>query len=401
MASTSLAARIPKIHLHCHLEGSLRAATFLEFADKHGVPLRYRPERLDESSFDIPNSSVPARSAVLSEAARPSRRVRMTRDKGGTPRGEVAATTHNAAPRNEVATTSRGDPYRFEGLKEFLYLFAAVSRSLRNPDDYARLAREFVEDALAQNVIYGELFVSPSVWTFFNPDLDVRATMECIAAELRAARPRAIFRLLPDLTRNFGSESAMATARAMAGMTDVDVIGISLGGDEARFPAKLFADVFDYARAQGLRCVAHAGESGQVQSVRDAVELLGAERIGHGIAALEDPVTIDLLAGRRIPLEICPTSNRLTGVTLPGHVHPHHDFDRAGCIVTIDCDDPAIFGTTLELEYELVQETAGEGALTRYVRNAIDASFASVEEKRVMHERLDAAVSELSAAAGS
>ncbi len=119
----TLASVIPKVHLHCHLEGSLRAATFVELAGRHGVPLRYDP-------------------------AGPALR-------GGEP--------------------DPADPYRFADFREFLWTFAAVSRALADPDDYARLAREFVEDALAQNVIYGELFVSPSVWTFFNPELDVRA----------------------------------------------------------------------------------------------------------------------------------------------------------------------------------------------------------------------------------
>jgi len=364
MESGSLAARLPKIHLHCHLEGSLRAVTFLELAAKHGVALQYRPGDSGGSSLD---------------------KLRMTRD-------QVRATTDQGAPV---------DPYRFANLQEFLYLFAAVSRSLRDPDDYARLAREFVEDALAQNVIYGELFISPPVWKFFNPDLDVRATLESIASELRAARPRAHFRLLPDLTRNFGSDSAMQTARAVASMTDLDVAGVSLGGDEARFPAKLFADAFAYARAQGLHTVAHAGESGGAQSVRDAVELLGAERIGHAINAFEDRATVELLAVRRIPLEICPSSNRLTGVRRAEQPHPYLDFDRAGCIVTIDCDDPAIFGATIGDEYALVEEHAGREVLTKFVGNAIEATFASPEEKRAMRARLDGAVSELSAPAGS
>ncbi len=346
----SLAARIPKVHLHCHLEGSLRGATFVELADKHGVPLRYRPSR--GSSFEAPGP-------------------------------------------HDDAGVDRSDPYRFSNFQEFLLVFAAVGRSLREPEDYARLAREFVEDALGQGVIYGELFVSPSVWTFFNPDLDVRAAMEAIAGELRAARPRAAFKLLVDLTRNFGAESAMATARATASMTDLDVIGISLGGDEARFPPELFVDAFAYARAQGLHCVAHAGEAAGPASVRDAVELLRAERIGHGLRALEDAPTLELLAVRGIPLEICPTSNRLTGAALPDHPHPYVDFARRGCIVTIDCDDPAIFGASIEREYALVEDAAGSVALERYVRNAIAVSFAGAGEKRAMETQLDAAVAEL------
>ena len=278
---------------------------------------------------------------------------------------------------------------------EFLYLFAAVSRSLRDPSDYARLAREFVADALDQGVIYGELFVSPSVWTFFNPTLDVRATMEAVVTELRRARPQAIFRLLPDLTRNFGEASAMETARATATMTDLDVVGISLGGDEVRFPATLFVEPFAYARSHGLHCVAHAGEAGGAASVRDTVELLHAERIGHGIRALEDPSTIELLATRRIPLEICPTSNQLTGAALTDSPQPYVDFDRLGCVVTIDSDDPALFGTSITQEYEVVESIAGAAALERFVRNAIEATFAQPSEKKAMRAQLDDAVAEL------
>jgi adenosine deaminase len=349
MAPGALAKRIPKIHLHCHLEGTLRPATFVELAEKHGVPLRYRPAQARSQSFDFAQDD----------------------KRGG------------------------GNPYRFDGLQEFLYLFAAVSRALRETDDYARLAREFVADALAQGVVYGELFVSPSVWTFFNPRLDVRATMEAVVTELRAARPRATFRLLPDLTRNFGEASAMETARAMATMTDLDVVGVSLGGDEVRFPARLFVEPFAYARSEGLHCVAHAGEAGPAASVRDAVELLGAERIGHGIRALDDPSTIELLATRRMPLEICPTSNRLTGAALRDFPNPYVDFDALGCVVTIDADDPALFGTSIAREYELVESVAGPAALERYVRNAIEATFAQPIEKQAMRAQLDEAVAEL------
>ncbi len=332
----SLAARIPKIHLHCHLEGSLRPSSFVELAASHGVPLRYRPPGSPETGSPV----------------------------------------------------DPADPYRFTAFEEFLYAFAAVSRSLQQPEDYARLAREFVEDALAENVIYGELFVSPSVWTFFNPELDVAETFEAIVHELRAARPRARFSLLPDLTRNFGEASALQTAQVVAAMTDFDIIGVSLGGHETKFPARLFTEAFAFARAQGLRRVVHAGEADGAQSVRDAVELLAAERIGHGIRALEHPETVELLATLRIPLEICPTSNRVTGVALPEHPHPYVEFDRAGCIVTIDADDPSMLQTSIAQEYAIVERVAGPVALERFVHNAIDASFAGFDLRQAMHRRV-------------
>lgn len=348
----ALAARIPKIHLHCHLEGTLRAQTFVELAGRHGVPLRYDPASNQGQGW-------------VGEAPAP---------------------------------VDPSDPYRFRDFRDFLLGFAAASRSLQSPEDYARLAREFVEDALAQDVIYGELFVSPSVWTFFNPQLDVREALAAIVAELRNAQPNATFALLPDLTRNFGGERAMKTARLLVTMGDLDVIGISLGGDEMRFPAKLFADVFAYARAEGLKVVAHAGEADGAHSVRDAIEVLGAQRIGHGIRALDDPAVLDILAQRRIPLEICPTSNVCTGAVHPEYPHAYEAFDRAGCVVTIDADDPAMFHSSIEREYAIVEEQAGSAALERYVRNAIDASFASAGDKASMRSKIDAAVAELEAA---
>jgi len=171
--------------------------------------------------------------------------------------------------------------------------------------------------------------------------------------------------------------------------------GALLGGDERRFPARLFAEPFAYARAQGLHGVAHAGEADGAASVRDALELLGAERIGHGIRALEDPQVVELLAERRAALEICPTSNRLTGVALEGHPHPYEDFDRHGCLVTIDVDDPSLFGTSITEEYRIVERAAGAAALERYVRNAVEASFASPVEKAAMLGEIERAVAEL------
>ena len=333
-----LAEAIPKVHLHCHLEGTLRAKTFVELAAKHGVPLRYRPASSEGGAF-------------------------------------VDEPPERVDPAN---------PYRFENFAEFLLAFAAASRALAEPDDYARLASEFVEDALAQHVMYGELFVSPSVWTFFNKDLDVRACFEAIVERLRAARSQATFKLIVDLTRNFGAERAMRTAHLAAGLMDLDVVGVGLGGDEARFPPELFEEAFAFARAQGLRCVAHAGEAAGARSVRAAIDVLKAERIGHGIAAIHDPALVADLAQRRIALEICPTSNVLTGAALRDR-DAFAAFDEADCRVTIDADDPAMFGTSIEREYALVESVAGSEALERFVRNAIDASFADSAAKATMH----------------
>jgi len=312
---------VRKIHLHCHLEGALRAATFLELAAKRGI-----------------------------------------------------------------APAHPDDVYRFANFGEFLLTFAAVSRSLQDPDDYGRLGREFAEDALAQDVAYGELFVSPSVWQFFHPDIDVRACVRAIRDAFDAATrgTDVAFALIVDLTRNFGAESAMRTARLATSMTDLGVIGIGLGGDEAKYPPELFRDAFAFARAEGLHCVAHAGEAAGPESVRGAVEVLKAERIGHGVRALEDPATVAMLADRGVPLEVCPTSNFLTGIATRERPHPILDLDAAGCVVTVDADDPTLFRTSISEEYAYVASIAGDAALERFVANAIDASFATPERKAAL-----------------
>ena len=316
---------LAKVQLHCHLEGTVRADTFLALASKYGIDLgdRAHPERA----------------------------------------------------------------YAFGSFGEFLLLFAKVSETLREPADYARIARDYVVDAAAQGVVYAEIFISPSVWTFFHKELDVRETVEAIRAALdETGAPLGIeVRLIADLTRNFGVERAEQFAHIAVGLRDLGVIGVGLGGDEARFPPELYERAYAIAREGGLHGVVHAGEAAGAESVRAAVEVLGAERIGHGVRAMEDPSVVALVAGRRIPLEICPTSNRLTGAVPTDGIHPLGALDAAGCVITIDADDPALFGTTLLDEYAYVAETFGDAAIVRFARNAIDASFAPPATKARLH----------------
>ncbi len=328
MPALDLAA-LTKVQLHCHLEGTVRAETFRSLARKYAVD--------------------------VGERAEPSR------------------------------------TYAFATFGEFLLLFAKVTQTLRAPEDFARIARDYVADAAAQGVAYAEVFVSPSVWTYFHRDLDVRATVAAIREALDAAgAPLGIeVALIADLTRNFGPERAEQSVREALSLRDLGVIGIGLGGDEARFPPELFERAYAVARDGGLHAVAHAGEAAGPASVRAAVEVLRAERIGHGVRAVEDPATVELLAERGVALEICPTSNRLTGAAPAGEAHPLGALDAAGCIVTIDADDPALFGTTLLDEYRYVAETFGEDAIVRFARNAVDASFAPPAVKARLHERLE------------
>ena len=306
---------LPKVQLHCHLEGTVRPATLVELARA--------------ADLDVP-----------------------------------------------------ADCYAFSTFAEFLRAFQTVCKALNSPAAFERIAREYALDAHAQGVRYAELFVSPSVWSFFHPSIDETECMRAIRSGLQHDAIEVA--LICDVTRNFGAESAMRTVKRTSGWRQYGAIGIGLGGDELRFPAALFAEAFALARREGLRVVAHAGEVDGAGSVRDAVELLGAERIGHGIRALEDPAVVELLVERRIPIEVCPTSNRRTGACPPEQVHPLSELDAAGLLVTIDADDPALFGCTLLDEYALIDATLGRDVLLRLARNGIEASFAPAARKAAL-----------------
>ncbi|HEY9180285.1 MAG TPA: adenosine deaminase, partial [Candidatus Baltobacteraceae bacterium] len=279
--------------------------------------------------------------------------------------------------------------YRFRDFQEFLMTFAAVSRALAQPADYGRLAAEYVEDAITHSVVHAEVFISPSVWQFFHPRIDVRACVQAMRDAFDAAKDTLEVKLIADVTRNFGAESAMQTVRMALDLQDLGVIGVGLGGDEAKYPPELFEDVYAFARKEGLHTVAHAGEAAGAQSVRAAVEVLGAERVGHGVRALEDPDVVAMLVQRGIPLEVCPSSNMLTGIAPKDGPHPLLHLDAAGCVVTIDTDDPALFCTTITDEYAYVAGLAGLQTMLRFAENAVDASFAPPQRKAALHRRLE------------
>ncbi len=315
---------LPKVQLHCHLEGTVRAATFRELASRYGLD-------------------------------------------------------------GERVTGPLEQTYAFATFREFLLTFAEVCKALRSPEDFARIATDYAADASTQGVRYAEIFISPSVWTFFHRDLDVRACVTAMRAVFEGEEERLGLEVafICDLTRNFGVERALATARVAVELAEagMGVVGIGLGGDEANFPPAAYLPAFQYARAHGLHVVAHAGEAAGPQSVRDALDILGAERIGHGVRALEDARLVAELAQRGVALELCPTSNRLTGAVPAGRPHPIAAFDERGVICTIDADDPALFSTSLCEEYALVADWLGEERLLHFARNAVQASFASAQRK--------------------
>jgi len=244
--------------------------------------------------------------------------------------------------------------YRYPDFNAFLKTFGAVVTRLARPEDYALVTRRLLERLAAQNVRYAEIIVAAGVVLWkkqqFAPIFD---------AIHDAARGSPVeVRWILDAVRQFGVEPAWEVARLAAARLDRGVVAIGIGGSEERGPAEWFTEVFAFAKAAGLHLTAHAGESGGPESVWAALRL-GAERIGHGIAAVRDPNLLRHLRDHDIPLEICITSNLVTGVVKRLEDHPIRALYDAGVPIVLNTDDPAMFACTLTDEYRLAVRAFG------------------------------------------
>ena len=185
--------------------------------------------------------------------------------------------------------------------------------------------------------------------------------------------------LVADLVRDFGPERAGRTLDTLAEVKGSGVIGIGIGGSEHAFPPAPFAAVFERARVLGFRTSAHAGEAAGPSSVRDALDALRVDRIGHGTRAAEDPALVEVLAARQVPVEMCPISNVRTGVVPDLAAHPIRAFFERGLLVTVNTDDPAMFDTSLAREYRELARVHGftRAEICGLVENAARASWLS------------------------
>jgi adenosine deaminase/aminodeoxyfutalosine deaminase len=244
--------------------------------------------------------------------------------------------------------------YEYADFDAFLKAFGAVGKRLRSPADYGLITRRLLERLAAQNVRYAEIIIAAGVvlWKSqeFGPIFD--------AIHAAAADSPVETRWIFDAVRQFGVEPARQVAEWAAARQDRGVVAFGIGGSETRGPAELFGDVFAFAKREGLHLVAHAGEGTSPQSIRAALEI-GAERIGHGISAIEDAALMRELRERNIPLEICITSNLVTGVVKRVEDHPVRRLFDAGVPITLSTDDPAMFRCTLTGEYELAMREFG------------------------------------------
>ena len=320
-------ASLPKAELHLHLEGSIQPATVCELTARHG-----------------------------------------------------ARVTEEEVRRR----------YAYRNFPEFIEAFIWVTSFLRDPQDYALIARDLAERLLTQSVVYTEVTLSVGVMLLRKqqPEANFEGLLRATEPfESRGLRFRWVF----DAARQFGADAAMQVVESAKRCNSEAIVAFGIGGDELRVPAKEFRPVYDRAGEIGLHRLMHAGEVGGPELIREAIEILGAERIGHGIAAIHDPALMDLLAERKIPLEICPASNMKTAalarqlrrksVTIEDHPLPK--LLRHGIPIVLSTDDPAMFHTTLNEEYaNAARMGLREDELNRIVEMSFQYAFVPADEMR-------------------
>lgn len=281
--------------------------------------------------------------------------------------------------------------FRYGSLREFLEAFKRAALQLASPVDYALAANGLFIRLESQNVRYAEITLSAGVILWKKQSLP--AIFEAVSQATRefATHSKLRVKWIFDAIRHFGADHAREVLGWARIFRDDGVIAFGIGGDEERGPAALFKDIYEEARGVGLHTTAHAGECGSAESVRQAVEMLGAERIGHGTAAARDPDVMRLLSERRIPVEVCLSSNAATGLIETLDAHPLRRFLDAGVEVTLNTDDPAMFGTSLENEIALATRTFAltEDEITLILKSAISNSFMSDAEKQALLSEFD------------
>ncbi len=330
MSIESYLRAMPKVELHVHLEGSIQPETLLTLAQRNNV-------------------SLPFNSA---EALR--------------------------------------EWFRFEDFPHFVDIYVAISNCLRSAGDIELITREFLIGQAAQNIVHSE-----ATYTALTVNKLTGLDFETQLAAINRARVWArqtlgvTMALITDIAREVTPEQGSITADwAVAGFgRGVDAFG--LGGYEVGHPPTKHAASFDRARAAGLPSLPHAGETEGPASIWGAVRRLGARRIGHGVRCLEDPVLVDELRARQIPLEVCPTSNVCLGVAPSLEAHPLPKLIDAGLYVTLNSDDPPLFNTTLNDEYVTCAGVFGfdAAAMEHLSLNALRASLLPPAQRHVLERR--------------
>jgi adenosine deaminase/aminodeoxyfutalosine deaminase len=342
-ASSAFILALPKAELHLHLEGTVDPETLAELSRRHPTPL--------------PTTN---------------NRYRNIEDSGRVFTEEEAR-----------------ELYRYKHFTEFLWAFKAVTERLRTAEDYELVTYRMTQKLHAQNVLHAEVYISAGVVQWrgqeFAPLFE--------GAERGRQRGERDFGIslywIFDAVRHFGVEDAQRVVEEAIRFQGRNVIGIGLGGDERRAGPEQFREVYESAGKQGLRLTVHAGETVGPESIWGALRELKADRIGHGLRAIEDPELVRHLAEKQIPVEVCITSNILTGCCAAVEEHPIRKLSDAGVLVTLNTDDPDMFHTSLTNEYRIAQQVFGftEAELRELARNSFRASFLPDEKKREIMEK--------------
>ncbi len=267
----------------------------------------------------------------------------------------------------------------------FLDSFKAVTQRLRDPEDYELITYNMLRTLAAQGVLHAEVYISFGIIYYWKKQ-EVEPFFEAVErGRTRGERDFGVTMLwLIDAVRHFGTEEGVKVFRKAAELRKhhPSIVGIGIGGDEARGSADLFRDAYREAKDNGLRLTAHAGETIGPESIWAAINI-GAERIGHGLAAQHDPELMDVLARRQIPVEINITSNIRTGCCPGFDQHPVREYFDCGLMITLNSDDPPMFGSDLAGEYLLAHQHYGFTLeqMRELAANSIEASFLPPERK--------------------
>ncbi|WP_138444049.1 adenosine deaminase [Sinomonas susongensis] len=300
---------------------------------------------------------------------------------------ELAENNGVALPFDSVEALR--ERYQFTSLQSFLDLYYDCMSVLQTRADFRTLGERYLERAYEQGVRHAEIFFDAQAHTIRG--VDAEEVLDGLLDALEAGARKGISGgLILSFLRDRPVAEALETLESLAHRAG-DLLGVGLDSAEVGYPPELFTPVFARAKELGLRLVAHAGEEGPAAYVREALDLLGAERIDHGIRSLEDPELIERLRRERIPLTVCPLSNVKLAVIPTLAEHPILDLLDKEILVTVNSDDPAYFGGYLADNMAGLVDAfpALDGALERLARNSVEASFASDERKAELHALID------------
>ncbi len=275
--------------------------------------------------------------------------------------------------------------FKYNNLSEFIQTFLLIQRSYKNLSDFKKVFIDLANYLKRNGIVYSEVYLSPT--QFVKSGFIYAEIIKVITEEIRKIRKKSgiVIKLIVDVSRTFGPENAMTNLESIITNLNNSIVGIGLGGDESKGPAKDYKEVFAVAKKHGLHRVAHAGEDVGPESIWDAINYLDIERIGHGITAIQDEKLMGLLADRSIPVEINMTSNLFTKYIVKDiKEHPVKPFYEKGIRITVNTDDPTFFNVELVDEYWNLYNELGFTLddIKLVVINGFESSFMKKSTKR-------------------